>query len=78
MINYQKAKISDFLYIAKLDREAWKQNRNPEFIPDGEHVWRVWVEHALVFCAKQNEKIIGGAVAFPCSPLKIFPSQNIR
>jgi ribosomal protein S18 acetylase RimI-like enzyme len=72
MINYQKAKISDFLYIAKLDREAWKQNRNPEFIPDGEHVWRVWVEHALVFCAKQNEKIIGGAVAFPCSPSKYF------
>ena len=35
-----RAKAGEFLEIAALDREAWKQNRNSEFIPDGEHVWR--------------------------------------
>jgi hypothetical protein len=35
---YEKASVSDFLAIASLEREAWKLNNNPEFIPDGEHV----------------------------------------
>lgn len=66
MIKYEKATVSDFLAIAELDREAWKLNRSPEFIPDGEHVWRVWVEHALVFLAKENNVVIGAILAFPC------------
>lgn len=65
-INFEKAQITDFLSIAELDRIAWKQNRNSEFIPDGEHVWRLWVEHALVFSAKQSDKLIGSILAFPC------------
>ena len=61
------AQIADFLPIAELDRRAWKQNRTPGFIPDGEHVWRIWVEHALVFMARAKEHgIVGAIVAFPC------------
>ena len=27
--------------------------RHGEFIPDGEHVWRIWVEHTLVYCTEE-------------------------
>ena len=60
-----RAKPLDFLEIARLDRIAWAQNRNSEYIPDGEHVWRLWTEHALVFCAREEEKILGAVLAFP-------------
>lgn len=66
MIQFQKAQQSDFLAIAELDRRAWKQNRNSEFIPDGEHVWRIWVEHALCFTAKEDNALLGAICAFPC------------
>lgn len=59
------ASVEDFLAIAELDRVSWLDNRNSEFIPDGEHVWRHWVEHAYVCVAKQNQKIIGAALSFP-------------
>ena len=67
MINsYEKAMISDFLEIAKLDRTAWEKNDNSKFIPDGEHAWRIWVENSLVFIAKNENDICGAILAFPC------------
>lgn len=66
MIRIQKAKPRDFLEIAKLDRRAWRENRNSKFIPDGEHAWRLWVEHALVYCAWKEGKMTGAILAFPC------------
>lgn len=84
MINsYEKAVISDFLEIAKLDRRAWKTNSNSEFIPDGEHVWRIWVENSLVFVAKNDTNINGVILAFPCSSgkwcvHKVFVKQELR
>lgn len=65
-ITFERARIADFSSIAELDRSAWKQSRNGGRIPDGEHVWRLWVEHALVFVAKKVEGVMGAAVAFPC------------
>jgi GNAT superfamily N-acetyltransferase len=63
----ERARVADFLAIAALDRVAWGQSRHADRIPDGEHVWRIWVEHALVFCAR-NEKgtVVGTVLAFPC------------
>ena len=61
----ERARTEDFLEIARLDREAWAQNRNSEYIPDGEHAWRLWTEHALVFCAWENDALIGAVLAFP-------------
>ncbi|QMU61572.1 MAG: GNAT family N-acetyltransferase [Gammaproteobacteria bacterium] len=58
------AAINDFLEIAELDRISWLHNRNSEFIPDGEHVWRHWVEHGYVCVAKQNQEIAGVALSF--------------
>jgi phosphinothricin acetyltransferase len=61
----KRAKASDFLQIARLDREAWAQNRNSEYIPDGEHAWRLWTEHALVYCAWEGDALAGAVLAFP-------------
>lgn len=55
----------DFLAIASLDRRAWADNDNSEFIPDGEHVWRLWVDGAHVFAARQAGAIVGAILAFP-------------
>lgn len=65
-ITYHRSEIRDFLEVAKLDREAWKLNRNSEYIPDGEHAWRLWVEHALVYVAKSGPNLEGAILAFPC------------
>jgi len=49
-----------------LDGRAWEAYANAEAIPDGEHVWRLWAEHALVYTAKQADEVIGVILAFPC------------
>ena len=64
----RQAKTDEFTAIAKLDRVAWRDSFKGNFIPDGEHVWRIWVEYALTIVAVDNEnKIIGVALAFPCN-----------
>ena len=83
-ITIRKAGISDFLTISELDRQAWRDNRNSDFIPDGEHVWRLWVEYSAVFIAEYDKKIIGTALLFKadnCSLYlfhKIFIDKNYR
>ncbi len=77
------AQPADFLRIAALDRIAWRQNRQAEFIPDGEHVWRLWVEHAVVYSARADDHIVGAIVAFPCIDghfwvHKLFVAQDQR
>ncbi len=56
----------DFASIAALDRLAWEDSPYSEFIPDGEHVWRIWCEHALTFVAWAGDQLSGALVAFPC------------
>tara|TARA_B100000686_G_scaffold351281_1_gene449563 strand:- start:804 stop:1220 length:417 start_codon:yes stop_codon:yes gene_type:complete len=65
-MEFRRALTGDFLAIAALDREAWKQGAAAEFIPDGEHAWRIWIEHAEVFCAEIDGGVVGAVVAFPC------------
>ena len=67
MVEIQRAAPGDFLDIAALDRAAWRTNRHPEFIPDGEHVWRIWCEHALTFVARAAGRTVGAILAFPCA-----------
>ena len=79
----RRAAPSDFLAIAALDREAWKESDNSEFIPDGEHIWRLWMEHAIVFCAEVDAQIVGAILAFPCMNglyciHKVFVQKNFR
>lgn len=58
----------DFLPVAALDRVAWRTSAYGNRIPDGEHVWRIWCEHALVFIAKDRTgDVVGAVLAFPCA-----------
>jgi len=65
-IRIERAGPRDFLAVAALDRVAWRRNRHAEFIPDGEHAWRVWCEHALTFVARRGDTVVGAIMAFPC------------
>jgi len=57
---------ADFLPIAALDREVWRDTPCGDVIPDGEHVWRIWCEHALVYVARTPEGELAGVIlAFP-------------
>lgn len=57
---------SDFLSIAALDRVAWINNAHSEFIPDGEHAWRMWCQHSVMFSAKCDNEVVGAILAFAC------------
>lgn len=67
------ARPGDYLQIAALDRLAWPDEPDT-FIPDGEHIWRIWCEYAAVHIARTNGErlpesgeIAGAVVVFPTS-----------
>jgi len=64
-MKFSRATGGEFLAIAALDRQAWKSSINSEFIPDGEHAWRIWVDWALVYIARRNLELVGAVLAFP-------------
>lgn len=75
----ETAKPDDFLNVAALDRIAWPEV--PEtYIPDGEHIWRVWCEYGTLLVARTEERgplsqtgdIAGALVAFPTRTGEIF------
>lgn len=60
--------IPHFLAIAALDRVVWSNNPDSQFTPDGEHVWRVWAEHAFVTAVLDHTGLVVGAgVSFATS-----------
>jgi ribosomal protein S18 acetylase RimI-like enzyme len=69
---FGRAQGKDFLGIADLDRHAWSDSRYGERIPDGEHVWRVWVAGAYVFVARDGAQVVGAIVAFPTRQETLF------
>lgn len=63
----EKARDRDFLSVAALDRVAWRASENGTYIPDGEHAWRIWCEHALTYIGKTaHGEVVAALVAFPC------------
>jgi phosphinothricin acetyltransferase len=73
---------ADFLKVAALDRIAWPIVPDV-FIPDGEHIWRVWSQYATLLVARLAEVPddpkfaevgdIGGAlVMFPTNTGELF------
>ncbi|MHB9023633.1 MAG: GNAT family N-acetyltransferase [Armatimonadota bacterium] len=72
------AQPKDFLGIAALDRDVWT-GAHDRFIPDGEHVWRVWCEYARVWVAEAAElpsgpweHIAGAVLLFPTVGGELF------
>jgi len=75
----EMASTTDFLHVAALDRVAWPVRPNT-YIPDGEHIWRVWAEHAALIVARLTDgqrladsaDIAGAAVMFPTTNHELF------
>lgn len=60
----EKPQHSDFLEIAALDRVVWAKNRYSAYIPDGEHLWRMFVEFSSVYIVRDRGKIVASSVMF--------------
>jgi len=79
-MNFEISEIppSEFLFVAALDRLAWPST--PEtFIPDGEHIWRVWCEFATLLAARlpdsslpETGPIAGALIMFPTDQRELF------
>ena len=74
-MNYQivPASAAEFLQVAALDRIAWPESPDT-FIPDGEHIWRIWCDCAVLLVARLDDshsplpetgRIAGALVMFP-------------
>ncbi|MGJ8563903.1 MAG: GNAT family N-acetyltransferase [Alphaproteobacteria bacterium] len=68
----RRANIDDWEAISAIDKTAWALNRNSDFIADGEHVWRVWVEYAFVAVSLESGDIAGFILAFPTVQENLF------
>lgn len=60
-LDIRRARPGDFRALAALDREVWTD----PYTADGDHVWRHWVEDALVFAALRGAEVHGAVLAFP-------------
>jgi len=78
-IRIEPAHATDYLNVAALDRLAWPIV--PEvFIPDGEHIWRVWSDTATLLVARriddpplpESHDIAGALVQFPTKRGELF------
>ena len=75
----ERAKPDDFLSVAALDRIAWPEISDT-FIPDGEHIWRVWLDYGTLLVARiyerdslcESQDIAGALVHFPTRDGELF------
>ena len=76
-MNYEisTAQTDDFLSVAALDRIAWP-DINDTFIPDGEHIWRGWCDHATLLVAKVTDREPLSETHEVAGALVMFPSKN--
>lgn len=70
----ERAKNSDFLAIAALDRIAWLHT-GEKYIADGEHVWRVWCEYATVLIARHDDTALADSTDI-AGALLMFPTRQ--
>ena len=69
----ESATDGDYLHVAALDRISWPTAPDL-FIPDGEHIWRIWCDMATLLVARrpkgaeplaESADIAGALVMFP-------------
>lgn len=78
-IQIEPAQATDYLNVAALDRLAWPIVPDV-FIPDGEHIWRVWSDTATLLVARriaesplrESLDIAGALVQFPTKRGELF------
>lgn len=71
-MHLERPSYTRFLEIAQLDRTVWAQNRLSEYIPDGEHIWRLWMEYSTVYAVVDNGGIVAAAVLFQANIEKLM------
>ena len=70
--------IDKFLQIAELDRRVWVNSADAQFVPDGEHSWRVWTEHSFVCASVTTDgAVIGALCAFDTSNPELHFAHKI-
>ncbi len=76
----EPARPEEFLHVAALDRIAWPETPDT-FIPDGEHIWRVWCSYGTLLVARSEEsadelvetgRVAGAVVMFPTTTEEWF------
>ncbi len=79
-VTIELARSTDYLNVAALDRTAWPVVPGV-FIPDGEHIWRVWSDTATLLVARivdgsppirESGDIAGALVQFPTKNGELF------
>lgn len=65
-LSIRQAVPSDLKKIVELDTKVWEDVS----VPDGSHVWRLWIDHAIVVVAEWEKEIVGAALAFPSASAK--------
>lgn len=65
MINIEQAARTDSLALEQLDRMVWEKSMGSRPMNDADYTWRIWIEHAFVFTAKNDCGVVGVALAFP-------------
>ena len=78
-IRIEPARATDYMNVAALDRLAWPIVPDV-FIPDGEHIWRVWSDTATLLVARrvddlplrESNDIAGALVQFPTNRGELF------
>jgi ribosomal protein S18 acetylase RimI-like enzyme len=71
-LTIEPARSEDAEAIAALDAVAWSGGAHPERVPDGEHVWRIWLDGAFVLVARESGELVGAIVAFPVRSGELF------
>lgn len=73
-----------FLEVAALDRRAWGSGPGSQFVPDGEHAWRVWAEYSyLAVALGDSGEVVGALLGFDTSngahfAHKMFVDEHLR
>lgn len=62
----RQAVSSDLKKIVELDTKVWEDVS----VPDGTHVWRLWIDHAIVVVAETGSELVGVALVFPSASAK--------
>jgi ribosomal protein S18 acetylase RimI-like enzyme len=69
------ARPDEFLHVAALDRLAWPSVPDT-FIPDGEHIWRIWCDFAMLLVARLDANAALPETGRVAGALVMFPTQQ--
>ena len=76
-ITIRPSNAADFLAVHQVDLHGWANIKETNYLPDGEHTWRIWCEHALCYVAITNDEVVGFILAFPTTTDRLYCFHKI-